>query len=269
MVAEQAATAPLDHRRRQRQIARVAGEPGERDERRLDLGVPVEARLSALGAEAPDGEVGEAAGDVEQVVAPGPASERDRGLDQVPGAVQLVALVEVLPALLGVHSLDPGVEVAVLVLGLAEQRDGVVDPPAPAAVAGAVRLPPDGLEHLVDVGVGEPQAAELAGPRIAEAAKVVEVAARLQPLDAVIDRRGAVQCLPAAEQPVPVQLHVARVERPQTRVTHGALPRVRALPHRSSRVGNKRKSLSRKLANELPRVKIQARMYACRETGGT
>ena len=261
-MAQQAAAAPLDHRRGQRQVARVAGVPGELDERRLDLRMAVEARLAALVPEPLDGQVGEAAGDLEHVLAPGSAGDRDGGLDQVAGAVQLVALLEVPPALLGVHALDPGVQVAVVLLGRPQQSDRVVEERAPPGVAGATGLPADRLEHLVEVGVGEPQAAELGGRRrVGDAAEVVEVAARLEPGDAVVDRRGPVELLPGAQESVAVKRGGAVVERPAAE--HAGRPS-RAV----SRVHTENPEKPfRKVASDRRPVKIFPLDYPLPETG--
>ena len=80
---------------RQRQVALVAGVPVELHERGLHLGVAVETGLAVVGPEALDGEVGEPARDLEQVVAAGPAGQGHRGLHHVARAVELVAHLEV------------------------------------------------------------------------------------------------------------------------------------------------------------------------------
>src|SRR5699024_7330069 len=71
------------------EVRAFTGVPEQLDERRLDLGVPVEVGYAALRPAAHE-EVRRRAGDAEQVVAARRAVERDPGLDEVPEAVQLV-----------------------------------------------------------------------------------------------------------------------------------------------------------------------------------
>ena len=94
--AEQAPAAQVDEARRQLQVRPVPGDPVQLDQRGLDLRVPADALL-AVRAVAGDEQVREAPGDGDQLLAVVGAGEPvgvhggDRGLDQVPGAVQLVA----------------------------------------------------------------------------------------------------------------------------------------------------------------------------------
>jgi hypothetical protein len=91
--AEQPAAAKLDEARGEPQVGVLAGEPVELDERRLDLGVPVDRLLARL-AEAPHEQVGEARRNREQVCPAGGPRDRNGGLHEVAGAVHLVAPVE-------------------------------------------------------------------------------------------------------------------------------------------------------------------------------
>ena len=229
-------------------------------------------------AEFADHEVGEAARDREQLVAGAGAVDGHGRLDEVPEAVELVALDEAVPAALAA-ALDPRVQVAVVLLRAAQQVDGRLGERGPAGVAGAPGLPADGLEHLVDVRVGEPVAAERAVGVPDEPAEVVQVPRRLEVLDAVVERRLAVEALPVAEQGALGERR-AVVERPQCRVgarrqRHRPCRRARLaarpafavgrrhfLPH-----GNFRKSISGNVATGLRLVKRGRSRYVSAACG--
>src|SRR5690606_21453931 len=119
-----------------------------------DLGVAADA-VPAAGAELPVDQVREGAGDGEQVVPAGGPVEGDGGLDQVSEGVELVRPFEVGEGLLGGVDLDPGHHVAGGLLGAGDEGDGLVEPGVPDGRAGAGDLPGDGLDGLVDVGVGD------------------------------------------------------------------------------------------------------------------
>jgi hypothetical protein len=117
---------------------------------------------------------------------------RDRRLHQVAGAVELVVPGEVAEPGPGRADLVVGVEVAVLALRGLDQADDLV--------AGVRALPADGLEPLVDVGVGEPAPAPLALLAAGRQPEVVQVAGVLQPAGAVGDQLLAVQAPPVGPQ---------------------------------------------------------------------
>ena len=99
------------------EIALLAGDAGELDQRQFDLLVAaVAAELAFAGAEDRVDVVGIAAHDVEQLALAGGLEVGDRRLDQVAGAVELVVVAQVGPAAAGLDALEPGVEIAVLVL---------------------------------------------------------------------------------------------------------------------------------------------------------
>ncbi len=167
----------------QRQVALLAGAAVQLDEGGLDLGVAAHAVDAALArAEDRVDVVGEAPGDVEEPGAAGGAPERDRRLDQVPGAVQLVAPVQLGPAPVGAHHLVVGLEVAAVLLGLGEQPGDLLDAfGQPGRLVGAggrvPELPGDRFQPLVDVRVEERQVVDvLAGRGARREAEVVEVA---------------------------------------------------------------------------------------------
>ena len=62
--------------------------------------------------------VGIAAHDVEQLALAGGMEVGDRRLDQMSGAIELVAVAQVRPALARLHADEPGIEVAVRLLKL-------------------------------------------------------------------------------------------------------------------------------------------------------
>ena len=104
--AEHAGPAQVDLPPREVEVGALTGEPVELHQRGLDLGVAAVPVLAAL-PEATHGEVGEAAGDVEQVGAARGPRPRDGRLDQVAEHVQLVAPAQVgedlVPAVQGVQ----------------------------------------------------------------------------------------------------------------------------------------------------------------------
>ncbi|GMA35998.1 hypothetical protein GCM10025876_22020 [Demequina litorisediminis] len=171
------------------------------DEGGLDLGVAaVAVGARGVGAELLHGEVGEAAGDGQEVVCAGGAGAGDRGLDQVAQHVQFVAPAHVPPRLLIVVALHVRVQVAVLALHAGEQRGGVGGERFPALVLGHARcLPRDGLEGLVEVGIGEVEAPVGRFGVASEAAQVVHDAAGLEPRDHMGDGALAVEALPCAQ----------------------------------------------------------------------
>ena len=103
---------------RSAQVGPLAGVAVELDQRGLDLGVAVEERPAAI-AEGADDQVGEPRA-IARKGRRGRRGAGHRGLDQVAGAVELVALLGWLKAL-GGQALHVGVEVAVRLLDLLEQ----------------------------------------------------------------------------------------------------------------------------------------------------
>ncbi len=219
VLAEQAVTAPVELVDGQVEPAPLAGQAVQLDERHLDLGVPVDAVAPARA---------------ELVVDPGreplghrqqpPVAERplpgDRRLEQVAGAVQLVAPLQVVEGPVGCRQLDVGVEVAVRPLGRGHQLDRRVGQPGELGVGPAAELPADGLEPLVDVGVQErvDVAAVAAkagvGAAVADGLEVREVAGARELGVAVAQRLGPVAGHPLAPEAA-AQPHPVAVERPQ------------------------------------------------------
>jgi hypothetical protein len=153
-LAEQPLAPQLQHPGGQGQVAAVAGDPGQLDQGHLDAGVAVHP-LPAGGPELLVDPVGGPDGDLEQpVVAQSPVPGHGR-LDQMAGAVELVA-----PGEVGVrpppgHDLDVAVEVAVGTLGGGHQPDRLVGGRLKGRVRGPPELPARRLQPLVDVGVQE------------------------------------------------------------------------------------------------------------------
>ncbi len=107
--AELPEPAALDHPRRQRQVLLAPGLAVELDQRHLRLRMAFQQVL-ALAHD----QVGEPRGHVEDIAPSGGAGVRDPRLDQVPEAVQLVAVIELAEALL---RRAVGVQIAVRSLG--------------------------------------------------------------------------------------------------------------------------------------------------------
>ena len=209
LAAEQPVAVTLDEVAGQLQVAPLAGLPVQLDERGLHLRVPVDAvdRLSAAGR-AEDGVdvVGEPAADLQQPVAAGGPVVRDGGLDQMPGAVQLVAPAQVAVAARAPARLEPAVEVAVGLLRVLDQPDDTLyiagEPPG----LGRVRVQPGqlpgcGLQPLVDVRVHERKvAAELARGLARDQAQIVQVSRGLQQERSLRDADPRVDLLPGGPE---------------------------------------------------------------------
>jgi hypothetical protein len=71
--------------------------------------------------------VGIAAHDVEQLALAGGLEIGDRALDQVAGAIEFVMVAQVGPATAGLDALEPGIQIAVLVLHLLVHVDDRID----------------------------------------------------------------------------------------------------------------------------------------------
>ena len=119
------------------QIAALARLAVELDQRSLDFGMTGRA-LSLAGPEDDVDVVGEALRHVQQPRVAGGAVKGDRGLHQMPGAVELVAVVQVRPAALRLHDLPVGVQIAVGLLRGLDQVDGRCPPSAASSASGSV-----------------------------------------------------------------------------------------------------------------------------------
>jgi hypothetical protein len=101
-------------------------------------------RRSAVAGEDRLDQVDEAAGHGQQVVVSAAAGLGHRGLDQVPGAVQLVIVGQVAPS--GLRHLVVAVQIAVVVLGVGDQLDRRIGRPREVVVGSAGELPADRLQ---------------------------------------------------------------------------------------------------------------------------
>ncbi len=109
----------VDEELREIEVTAFARDAGQLDEGELDfLVAAVAAALAFAGAEDGVDVVGIAAHDVEELALSGGLEIGDGALDQVAGAIELVVIAEVGPAAAGLDALEPGVEVAVVVLHL-------------------------------------------------------------------------------------------------------------------------------------------------------
>src|SRR6266700_2842878 len=139
-----------------------------------------------------------------RAVVPRGAHIRDGSLQQVAGAVELVAhrRVRETPAML--DDLDVGVQVTIGLLRLPEQLHGVREEPLARLVPAAGALPRDRLKHLVDVRVAEEGHRVVRGGAGRDACgqpEVVEAASLLEHAYPVRDRRVAVQDLIVTPEP--------------------------------------------------------------------
>ena len=109
--------------------------------------------MPLVGAEDGVDVVGQLAGHVQELALAGGLVVGDGRLDQVAGAVQFVAVLDVLPAILRLDEGVIGVEVAVGLLGGGDQVDDGVGPLLQLGVALVGQRVGDAFEDLVDVGV--------------------------------------------------------------------------------------------------------------------
>ena len=97
--------------------------------------------------------VGHFAGHVEQLVLAGGLLVGDGRLDQMAGAVQFMAVLDVLPAILRLDERVIGVEIAVRLLGGGDVVDDGVGPLLQVGVALVGQRVGDAFEDLVDIGI--------------------------------------------------------------------------------------------------------------------
>ena len=144
--------------------------------------------------------VREPPGHREQRRIPGSALAGDPGLDQVARAVQLVAGgQEAVPGTAG--DLDVGVQVAVGLLRLLQQRGRLGQEAGQVLVRGPAQFPADRLQDLVDVGVHEHRApVPLPGARDGQP-HVGQVPGRLELAQRQRQAGPGVALLPRVQQP--------------------------------------------------------------------
>jgi hypothetical protein len=213
-VARETVAALVDELAGQLEVGDLARLPVELGQGGLDDRVPVKPLL--LSGELAHQVIGEPDGDAERAGAAGRPVQRDRGLDEVAVAVHFVARRELRIARFA-GRLHGGVEVAVGLLRLLEEADGAGGEVAQRGPPAAAKLPADGLQGLVDVGVHEDGAVVAGrpgasaggirgtsgvGPRVRGdgEAQVVEVPGRRQLPDRERQARGDVALLPLVQE---------------------------------------------------------------------
>lgn len=170
----------------------VPGLPGELDQSSLDLGMPVNPAGAGTRPELADDEVRLAARHLEDAVV-ARAVECDASLDEVAGAVDLMAPDHVSEMLAVSASLPPRTEVPIGLLDAPKKAEDPVKPVAPLRRAGPHPLPANGLEDLEKVRVCElitPVGRDVGGGAqsplvIEQGPQVVHDAGALEVLDAV------------------------------------------------------------------------------------
>ena len=136
------------------EVAPLAGQPVEPDQRQLDLLVAAIAALLALvRPEQFRHQVDLAAHDVEQVRLAGRLVVRDGGLDHVADAVELVPVAQVAPLLRRLAALEEAVEIAVRLLRLGDARHHVVDQRVELGIGMGGERIARRLDPLGDVGI--------------------------------------------------------------------------------------------------------------------
>src|SRR5690242_19965859 len=122
--------------------------------------MPVDERH--LRAEGLDDQVGQSPRDRKDARVATTTMQGDGSLQEVPCAVQLVALLKTAEAFLAGGPLHVGVEVTIGFLHVFKEIRDLGQHLCPLAGTAAADLPADRLERLVEIRVREPEAQELA-----------------------------------------------------------------------------------------------------------
>ena len=181
---------------------RAVGEAVQLHERHLDHRMPA-GGVAQIRPEDAAEVIDDPQGDGQQLLLAGAAGQGDRGLDQVPVAVELMVPGHVRVALLGgVAQRVHAVEIAVLLLGGGDPAGDLLGHPAQFGVVLAAELVGDRLEPLVDVRVLEDHAGRFALLRTADDAEVAERAGGLELLVPRAEPGGAVALLSGVPEAV-------------------------------------------------------------------
>ena len=180
------------------QVARLPQCPAEFGEPHLDLGMAADL-LPAVVAESVADMVCGTAGHLDQwIVEPDRTRPGNRRLEQVAGAVQFVAVLEVGVAALLVTVPVAGVDVAVRILGSGHSCGQAVQSRVGLLVPGTAVLPGQGFHQLVDLGVGEAPPGPVGGGRaLGDPVEVGQPTQPLHPFLAVTERCKGVDALSA------------------------------------------------------------------------
>ena len=169
------------------QVTLLAGHAPQLHEGKLDLLMAgIAGDLPLAVAEGLADEICELCGDVEQAALTGRVIVGDGGLDEMACAVELVALGEVLPAKLGMADREIGVQVAVRLLGLADDLNELVSLGNILRFAVICAIG-NGLEPFIGIRIAEDNAAVLALERAAGDAEIINAEAAALALLAVED----------------------------------------------------------------------------------
>jgi hypothetical protein len=171
--------------------------------------------LVAVGAERVADVIGGSPGDLDELVLAVGAQPRDRGLDHVAVAVELVAPLEIRVAMRDAAVAEARVEVPVLLLRGGHLRGDVLDQVVERTG------PRESLDHLVDVGVRE-----LASRLRQRVAEVVDPTQPRLPAVTVREQHRTVEFLPGAPEAARDRDVVERAQRARAgvdRSSHGAL----------------------------------------------
>src|SRR6185503_11253320 len=138
----------------QPEVALLARGLVELDQCQLDFGVAAIAPdLACLNSKSGFNQVGKAAGDVENPPFARRLEIRDGALNEMSGAIELVRLPEVGPAPARLLHREIGVEVAVRLLGLLKQLNGLVGNLLQFRVPGTAQAKPNGLQPFRNVRI--------------------------------------------------------------------------------------------------------------------
>ncbi len=142
----------VDEELRKVEILLLARHARKLDERELDLLMAAITRdLPFAAPEDRDHVVRKAAHDVEKLALAGRLVIGDGSLDQMAGAIELVVVAQIGPAPVGLHALEPGIEISVLVLQLLVHVDDPVGARLEFRIGAAVERIGDRLDRLAEV----------------------------------------------------------------------------------------------------------------------
>ena len=165
--------------------------PVQLNQGQLDFLMAASVDLST-GAKRGANVIGEPAGHVEQLALARRLMIGDRRFEEMAGAVQLMAVLDILPAIVRLDEREIGVEVAVRLLGGGDLVDDGVGAFFQAGVALAAQSVSDAFEDFVEVGIVVQCPFVLARRQLAGDREVLDPPGNLALMEIRLDGGGAV-----------------------------------------------------------------------------
>ena len=189
------------------EVPAVAGLARQFNHRRLNLRVAVER--TSLILQVSDDPVRKPIRDLEKPMVASSAAERNGGLEQMPGAVKLVAPDQVRPATFCRIVLDVRVQISIRFLSSLDQVERKLEEHLVAVLPPPARFPADRFQCFVKIGIREQHALEGAACFSGCVPKVIQHARRLEIFDAMCNGRFAAAHLPRAKETGLAEVHGA------------------------------------------------------------